>query len=228
MALAERYSLRLHMLAMLMAMVALGTVATSALRGAGVGSMALRYPMVVLVAYAGFLVFVWLWLRYVGQGSEAHPPLPAAAVAAAAMPAPRRSETGAWDEVAEGAGEVAEAAIEVADGSVSGGSFDIGDGEGAVVVVVVGIVVAVLMGLGAYAVWEAPAILGDALFQVALAAAVQRSVGRAETEHWLASVWRATWWMVALGRVLSVIAGWAVESYCAGATTAIDAFRCEP
>jgi hypothetical protein len=95
-----------------------------------------------------------------------------------------------------------------------------------VVVIVIGIVVAILMGLGAYAIWEAPAILGDAVFNAALGAAVQRSVSGADAEHWLASIWRSTWWMLLTALVLAVVAGWVLELHCDGATTAIDALRC--
>lgn len=221
-ALAARYSLRLHMLAMIVAMVAMGVVTTSVLRGAGLESMALRYPIVVVVAYGGFLVFVWLWIRFFVADREAHPPLPEAAVAALAAMPTRRQSDGIGGDLVEAAGEVTEATV---DGSFS---IDVGDGEGAIVVVVIGVVVAVLMGLGAYAIWEAPAILGDALFQAALGAAVRRSVCRADTDHWLSSVWGATWWMVLLAVVLSVTAGWVLELHCEGATTAVDSFRCEP
>lgn len=217
-AIAKRYSLRRHMMAMILAMVALGAVATSSLRDAGLESMGARYPVVVLVAYAGFLAFVWIWIRYFIMDRADHPPVPAAAVAAfAAMPPRREGESNVGD-IAEAAGEVTDATV--------GGSFDLGDGEGAVVLIVIGIVVAVVMGLGAYAIWEAPAILGDAVFHAALGAAVQRSVSRADTDHWLNSIWRSTWWMLLTALVLALVAGWMLDWHCDGATTAIEALQC--
>jgi hypothetical protein len=61
--LLRRASPRLHMSVLVVATSAVGLVASWAMLHAGVTSMAVRYPLAVVVAYLAFLGLVGLWLR---------------------------------------------------------------------------------------------------------------------------------------------------------------------
>lgn len=108
--------------------------------------------------------------------------------------------------------------------SSSGGGLDLGgaDGEGFVVVVVVGAIVAVLLaifGAAALSVWQAPAILGEAAFEVVLGASLARAARRLEGRNWARSLWRATWGRSLVLLLIASAAGLAVQSVCPGVET---------
>jgi hypothetical protein len=60
----KQYFVRLHMGLILAATTASGLIASKALLEAGIGSVPIRYPLAVLVAYALFLGMTRLWIRY--------------------------------------------------------------------------------------------------------------------------------------------------------------------
>lgn len=68
----RRYSPRLHMSMILMACGLTGMAASWALLHAGVHSMLVRYPVSLVLAYATFLIGVWVWLRATGLGPASH------------------------------------------------------------------------------------------------------------------------------------------------------------
>ena len=65
-ALERRYSPRLHMSLILSASGFAAMIASWSLLHLGVGSMLIRYPVAISLAYATFLVGVWTWLRAMG------------------------------------------------------------------------------------------------------------------------------------------------------------------
>ena len=65
-ALERRYSPRLHMSLILSASGFGAMIASWSLLHLGVGSMLVRYPIAISLAYATFLVGVWTWLRAMG------------------------------------------------------------------------------------------------------------------------------------------------------------------
>src|SRR5262249_6820009 len=87
--------------------------------------------------------------------------------------------------------------------SGGGGGFDLGD-DGWVLIALIALVSAVL-GAGAYLVYMAPTILGDAAFAALLSAGLARRAGRIASEGWMGSVVRDTWIPFAIVLVLSVI-----------------------
>ncbi len=224
--LRERLSLRWHMFLIMMGVFLVASVASWALRGAGVSSMALRYPLVTLLAYGAFLGLVRLWLYYVTDAPVVRSVLPEGALSGAAlvsaMPPRTRHSSDAGDLI-EGAADVADVTfgdedVPSTDSSGGGGSSSFDVDEGALILIVVAVVLAVLFGLGVYVVWEAPVILSDALFQLLLGAAVQQSARGLDTTHWLASVWRATRWSFLVALTTATIGGVTVSAMCPGAT----------
>ncbi len=79
--LVARLWVRFHMSLILMACGLSAMLASWALLHLGVGSMLVRYPAAIAVAYGTFLLGVWLWLQYADPAVEGEdgPPSPARA-----------------------------------------------------------------------------------------------------------------------------------------------------
>lgn len=253
-ALTSRFALRFHMTLLVLGVLGVGVLAGQALRPV-VHSMGLRYALTVLLGYGAFFGVVRLWLGYAARTliaevpAEALPPEAPAlvgrlgeAVAAATPPPPDGLLAGqlAVDltspSVHSTRGRDAVDGLTLPSGSGSGGGgggggFDLGgDGEGFVVVVVVGAIVAVLLavfGAAALSVWQAPAILGEAAFEMVLGATLARAARRIEGRNWALALWRATWARTLALLVVATIAGFAVQTVCPGVATLGEAVdRC--
>jgi len=66
----ERYSLRIHMCAILLATAASGALASKLLLLAQVENIAIRYPLAVLFSYLVFFASIKLWLMYVTPSAD--------------------------------------------------------------------------------------------------------------------------------------------------------------
>lgn len=66
----ERYSLRIHMCAILLATVASGALASKLLLMVQVENLAVRYPLAVLFSYLVFFASIKLWLIYVTPSTD--------------------------------------------------------------------------------------------------------------------------------------------------------------
>jgi hypothetical protein len=77
----ERLWVRFHMSLILMACGLSAMLTSWALLKIGVGAMLVRFPLAIVVAYAMFLLGVWLWVRYAepvveGEGEQEAPGRP--------------------------------------------------------------------------------------------------------------------------------------------------------
>lgn len=136
-----------------------------------------------------------------------------------------------------GAGSVISDAVagvgDVVGGAVSGIGEAVGsavdgvvdDEIGIVLVIVFGLLVALLfsvLGVGLYIVWEAPAILAEAVFDTVLAASLVRSTKQMNEPDWMENVFKATWKPFAIVLGFSVISGWAMHHYAPEASRMMD------
>lgn len=136
-----------------------------------------------------------------------------------------------------GAGNVISDAVagvgDVVGGAVSGIGEAVGsavdgvvdDEIGIVLVIVFGLLVALLfsvLGVGLYIVWEAPAILAEAVFDTVLAASLVRSTKQMNEPDWMENVFKATWKPFAIVLGFSVISGWAMHHYAPEASRMMD------
>ncbi|MGE5190252.1 MAG: hypothetical protein ACM3NF_09365 [Gemmatimonadota bacterium] len=64
-----RFFVRFHMALILVGTALAGLLVSKVLLEAGLGSMAVRYPLAVALAYLAFFAFVKIWLRYVAVAS---------------------------------------------------------------------------------------------------------------------------------------------------------------
>ncbi len=124
---------------------------------------------------------------------------------AGGVPAPgpdaARAAVDAAGKAIEGAGEAA--------GDAVSGLFDAD--EGILPLLLLGALLAAVLGAGIYLVWQAPSILPDAAFDAALAASLLRGARRIEAPDWTAGVFRTTWkpflWVLAVTVAVALVAG---------------------
>jgi hypothetical protein len=237
-AIVRTFFVRFHMLLILTGSCLAGVVASKLLFLAHVTSIPLRHALAVVASYLAFLGLVRLWLAYIrwtptlssvdlpldlpwsgrgggqtfgggrggrfggagAQGSWGDTPQPATS-SVAGVGAPRASSsTGSrW---------------------LSGWGFDVDLDEKALVILLAfaALVLAVL-GSGVYMIWNAPSILGDAAFQVALSAGLIRASRRLESMGWVGGVCRRTWIPFAIVFTLAVAFGLVVRAYCPDSPT---------
>ncbi|MBL8601584.1 MAG: hypothetical protein JNK72_06655 [Myxococcales bacterium] len=253
-ALTQRFGLRLHMAAVVLAVLAVGVLTGRVLRGL-VDSMATRYALSVMVGYAAFFAVVHAWGRYVVRSLAEVAPHTVAPGESAALVAQMGQPTGGlpdaghaalmteaidlgsapsrrhrWVDpgISAGPGSDASAAAD-AGGSTSGWSLD-ADGEGlaaVVIVALVSLVVLVLFGAAIWCVYEAPVILGEVVFELVLASALARAARTVDGRGWSRALWKATWKPALALVAVVVLLGAVTQRVCPGVTTLHDAVtRC--
>jgi hypothetical protein len=145
-------------------------------------------------------------------------------------PARFRGDPSVPDVSGVGSGPSSSGSSGDASGGSSGGGFSVDADEGVVVVVVVVAVVAVVaavFGAAVMSVWQAPAILGEAAFEVVLAATLARAARRMEGRSWSRALWKATWGRALAVLIVAMAAGFAAQAVCPSATTMGEAVsRC--
>lgn len=211
-----RFFLRIHMTLILAGTFLAGLVTTRVLMGLGVNTLAVRYAIAVCLAYLVFLGLVKLWLLYVGSDGDAS-----------------LDPEDAIELSFDGARAVA--LHSGGGGSGGGGSgsgspwdLDLGDDLGGLIFMIALIVIVVLLGgIAIYYIYMAPAVLGEAFFEVVLAASIARRARKAEGAGWLGAVWRATVWPFLGVLALSIVLGWLAQRHCPEALKLRDAVSCQ-
>src|SRR6185503_16578546 len=105
-------------------------------------------------------------------------------------------------------------------------SFDIGGDEGCFVVILLAVLIGVLLIAGGYLIYAAPAILGEAVFEALLAAALARRAKKLAAGGWAGSVFKATVWIFFAVFALSIVLGWYAQESCTEARRIRDAINC--
>lgn len=203
-----RFFLRIHMTIILAGTFLAGLVATRVLMALGVNVLAARYAIAVCLAYLVFLVLVKLWLLYVGSDGDAS-----------------LDPEDAIEVSLDGARAVALHG----DGGGGGSSWDVdlGDDLGGILFMIALIVIVLLLGgIAIYYIYMAPAVLGEAFFEVVLAASIARRAKKAEGAGWLGAVWRATVLPFLGVLALSIVLGWLAQRHCPEALELRDAVSC--
>jgi hypothetical protein len=113
-------------------------------------------------------------------------------------------------------GGVGEAVGEVAGEAVSSVLGDEGGIVAVVVFAVLAAMMAVIVGAGAYLVYEAPFILSEAAFEFVLAAGLVRGARRIDSSDWMGSVFKTTSLPFALTLALALLAGYLMQHYFPG------------
>jgi uncharacterized membrane protein YgcG len=63
--LARRFFIRFHMSIILIGTILVGLLSTKALLNANIDNVIIRYPLVVIISYLAFFLFIRLWLFYI-------------------------------------------------------------------------------------------------------------------------------------------------------------------
>jgi hypothetical protein len=204
---------RFHMSLILLLVSFAGIGSSFVLLRLGVRSMPARYTFAVLLGYLLFLSGVRFWLWY-ARRTLPHLEREVIEVDEGTRPAPvprqqRGSDGSSRDDLAAAAD-----VLEIA-------------GEGCMVNAVVALVVAAVGGIAAYILVATPELLGEALVQLALAAALRRKGKAFNGGHWTGSVVRATWGPVLIALFAAVSIGFLIQASCPSAMTLFDAIsRC--
>jgi len=239
----SRHPLRFHMSLILVATVCAGFLATRIMLALQLENVLVRYPLAVVFAYLVFFVSVKLWLKYITpvppqQKFQDNSPDPGDLLTDLPIPSPSDgglvfqgggggfdgggassnfSETG-MDFVDDTSSSIdTGGGIGDAVGDVVGGVAEgVGDEGGAVIIVVfaaLAALMAVVIGSGAYLVYEAPFILSEAAFEFILAAGLLRGTKRIDSADWMGSVLKTTSipFLMTLG--LATLAGYLMHQY---------------
>jgi len=241
--LQKRFWLRVHMFLIVGATFCAGVAATKLLMLGGVDVLALRYALAVCAAYLTFLLLIRIWLWYVSDSGGAELDFGGDGVnvfdwsgsvpdsisgvdfGGAGGHFGGGGASGSW-------GDAASAPLKAVPKGGGGGSDwslpDVPDlGEGCVVLLILGVLVAVLFIAGAYLIWTAPAILGEVAFEAILATVLARRARKVERGGWIESIWRKTVWTFLAVLALSILLGWYAQKRCPEARRLKDAIECK-
>lgn len=249
----ERYLVRIHMTLLLLGVSVSGLLASKILLEFGLRSMLVRYLIAVCIAYAVFFFLMRIWLWYVGASSKDDPPFPdldmvdvidlgqisvdAVQGSAGMGEAPGVGLSGTAGDFGGGGatdmwGNASTASVRSSvtpsggggsSGKSGGWDFDLGD-EG-IVLVVLGLLLLVIFGAGAYLVYAAPEILTEAAFQALLAAGLIKASRKMTRRGWIGSVLRATCIPFLVVLLMTGIFGWVAQKHYPNASRLADIFK---
>jgi hypothetical protein len=205
---------RCHVTVILLGVVVVGMLANTLLLHLGLSSLPLRYALDVLIGYAAFFIGVKLWLRYAETALPPRLKHDVVQIEDGALPAAPAdgSPRSRWWEFLP---------LEVPDVSDGGGCLV------AALLLLALLALLVLLGVGVYLVAEAPALLGEAFVQAALAGALRRGAKRMDEPHWSGTVLRATFIPAGIVLVLALLLGYVLHWFCPTATRLVEAlFHC--
>lgn len=217
--LARRFFIRFHMSIILTATILVGLLSTKILSAANVESVVLRYPTVVIISYFAFFFFIRLWLMYIKYRDKiienAADLIDVPFDAQSSQPGFSRQ-----DSIECGSGEFggagASGSFEIPSGGVlQEGSSSIAEAagetsasileEGAVILIPLMLIFALIFGAGIFLIYEAPLILTEAAFEFVLAGALFKKAKEIDNPDWIGSVFKNTWVPFALTLLLSVM-----------------------
>lgn len=185
----DHFSFRWHMVAILGATGLTAAVMNICLYAAGMHDMSARYPVVTLLSYFGFLVWmkIWTWFLVSPSTSDGVSVDPGDIVdlldCVSNYPYTSRPVTihrSVLDQASSAignldipAGHAADAGSSALDAASSVGDVAGSADEGIIVVIpiiIIGTLLAVILGIGSSLIMEAPLILGETLFECCLGA----------------------------------------------------------
>ncbi len=229
-----------------------GVIFSKLLLMVGLENMLVRFPVVLILAYLCFFIFMRLWLNYLTRPfreNKNEGSLLDAADALSHIPdIPLSGSTpnfqghggdfggagaaGTWTDIGDSgklplSHTMGEASNTVG-GSVgeSAGSAISGVAdEGGILLIPLALLLAVIFGGGIYLIYEAPVILSEAAFELILASTVIKKARKMDDPDWIGSVFRATWPALALTMLVTLITGWALSNYCPQAIKIREVFQ---
>ncbi|HXU93437.1 MAG TPA: hypothetical protein VFP33_07265 [Gallionella sp.] len=206
---------------------AAGFVASVALLHGGVHTMPWRYLLACMVAYAVFLLLLWLWLRTKAEDYADVPDFSNAIPSPGGGGGQCHSYEGNGGEFGGGG---ASGSFDSSYESIPLESADSGDAVGEVLEAASGadelaiplfvvILFAALLLSSLYVVYSAPMLFAELLLDGMLAAGLYRRLNGIPRQHWLETALRGTFWPFVLTALLAWGAGWTMQLYAPGTTS---------
>ena len=203
-----------------------GLLVSFLLLQSGMGSMALRYPFALAVAYLVFLLLLWAWLRAKEDDFTDIPGLSDAVpnFNGGGYSTPFQSggggdfggggASGSFD----GAASQSFAGVDDTAGSSIGDAFgSVGDADD-LAIPIIAIVFAVGMAIASlYVVYLAPTLFAELLVDGVLSYTLYRHLHKVETQHWLSTAFKRTAIPFLLTAIFLAIVGAAMAHYAPGA-----------
>lgn len=218
---------RFSMTLILVTCISLALLTTKGLLQLGVTEMWVRYVVALIVAYGAFFVGVWIWLHLSPYGRHLRSQRREDITDSFGdIPLPDGSSGGSTPEF-QGAGGSFDGGgaggnWSVSDGSTSvdmsggggnsfgdlGGALDVGGDEGGCALVIAGVLLAILLflifGATFYVIYQAPAILGEVVFEVLLGSPLARGARALDSANWPAVLLAKTWKPFAIVAVFAI------------------------
>lgn len=209
---------RLQMFLIVSITGAAGFLASYWMLRAGITGMSIRYPCAVGVAYAVFLVLLWLWLRTSAEDYTDVPDF------SAFSPSSRCSDSSAGTNGSEGTcDEPAPPSLAFDDApacATPDGGSGVSDALGAAaeadefaIPLFVLMFVAALIFSSLFVIYSAPVLFAELLLDGVLAASLYRRLRRLETRHWLETAIRRTAAPFAATALIAAVSGWGMTIY---------------
>ncbi len=238
--LQRRYSLRLHMIAILLATTLSGILFSKVLLFIHVMDFRIRYPVAVVLSYFIFFTCIKLWLSWIASIKDSRPsvsdwldfPSPSFGDGPGKVLPPVYGGGGQFSGAGAAASfDTSDTLIAETEGlpgpsiSPGGGSSEgIGDAVGEVAsalgddniivaVIVLAVLVATILVSTVLVLYSAPAILSEAAFQGFLAASLINRTRVISDEAWAGSILKATWKPFALTLGVTFVGGAVLHSY---------------
>jgi len=181
---------------------ATGFLASFGLLKLGVGSMTLRYPVAVALAYGAFLLLLRLWLKMQRDGWGDAGDLGIQILENADLPIDSGAPVGGGGSFGGGGSTTAFEApptpVKVSGGGGgkgSGSGFDFSfdlDDAGFLVLLAIAIVAVAALGAAVWILWIAPALLAEVLVDGLVMTALYRRLRRPQPTWWLTGAVRRT------------------------------------
>jgi hypothetical protein len=247
----KHFFLRFHMILILTGVFSLGLILSKLFLEVGVRSMLIRYPIVLALSYLMFFVFIKLWLLYIQRRNAQSNLSDAGSCDAIILPDGGGAPIGdVADLIKPGGGEFGgggasgdfdsvTTAADVPDstgGLLSGAAAPQSSGssclpdipdidDGAIVLIVLGILLALILGVGLYLVYAAPTILSDAALQAIMASSLYRASKRMDSPDWVGGIFKVTWIPFTIMAILTIAIALVATHYCPGASKLSDVVR---
>ncbi|MHC1651737.1 hypothetical protein ACODUL_00330 [Stenotrophomonas maltophilia] len=194
-----------------------GFLASHALRLAGLDSMLLRYPLAVLLAYAVFLLLMWLWTRWCWD-AVADGAAEVAGNGGGGSSSPRAGPSWGGSGGHSGGGGASASWAEASAPSITNTDdaslLEVADGEaGLPLLAVLGLLalVATVLLASIWVVWSAPVLMAELLVDAAIVGGLYRRMQGMGAQGWWRRCLSHTFWPL-LGLVVFFTAfGWGAQ-----------------
>jgi hypothetical protein len=220
---------------------AFGLLSSFVMLRQGLDSMAMRYPLAVVLAYAMFLFLIWLWLR---TNRDDYTDVPDLSPSSGSESGSVSGSDGGGESIAPirsgGGGDFggggASARFDTSGGSSVSGDLDLGSDLGdaagsiadadelAIPLLAIGLAVGLAFA-SLYVIYIAPALLAEVLVDGALSYALYRYVRGDDPGHWLASAVRRTFVPFIATAIFLGLAGAGMSAYAPGSRSVGEVVR---